>query len=67
MPELCQEEIPTIDGYIVSSKGNYISEEVSNFYFLMVKGKVPDEWVAAFHGANQMGNKAKNSSQFCPI
>ena len=48
--ELIQEE--AITDHFVSSEGNFIPNRLSDYYFFMFHGKVPDDWVKSFQNSN---------------
>ena len=60
--ELIQEE--AIAGHFVSSEGNFIPNKLSDYYFFMFYGKVPDEWVESFQSSNTLGSKAARTVQY---
>ena len=60
--ELIQEE--AIAGHFVSSEGNFIPNKLSDYYFVIFYGKVPDEWVELFQSSNALGSKAVRMVQY---
>ena len=62
--DLIQEE--AIDGYFVSSEGNYIPESLSAYYFYMFHGRVPDEWMESFCESADLGSKALGWVNYVP-
>ena len=61
--ELIQEEA-AIDYHFVLSESNFIPNELSDYYFFMFHGKVPDDWVKTFQSSNALGSKAAKIVQY---
>ena len=64
LPQHQQQAQATIDGYFISQNGNFIVNEVEEQYVFITYGKVPNDWVKAFHEEINLGGKVARQAEF---